>query len=92
MCSSRASSRSCPRVAGCRSSTRCFRTTRSGDVPGKDGPALVIRLEPHWSPQSYAARFERVRDYIAAGDVYQISLTFPLNGELKGDPLALYGP
>jgi para-aminobenzoate synthetase component I len=67
-----------------------FETTRSGDVPGKDGPALVIRLEPHWSPQSYAARFERVRDYIAAGDVYQINLTFPLNGELKGDPLALY--
>src|SRR5262245_13348209 len=67
-----------------------FETARPGEVPGNDGPALVTRLEPHWSPQAYAGRFERVRDYIAAGDVYQINLTFPLNGELQGDPLTLY--
>ena len=44
---------------------------------------------PGRSP-AYAPRFERVRDYIAAGDVYQINLTFPLDGVLDGDPLELY--
>src|SRR5262249_57923796 len=45
---------------------------------------------PSWSLRSYAARFEKVCDYIAAGDVYQINLTFPLDGVLDGDPLGLY--
>src|SRR5262245_17316572 len=62
-----------------------FETARSGDVPGTDGQATVTRLEPHWSPESYGARFERVHDYIAAGDVYQINLTFPLHGSVEGD-------
>ena len=68
-----------------------FETARAGDLPGDGGArALVNRLEPSWSLPAYATRFERVRDYIAAGDVYQINLTFPLDGVLDGDPLELY--
>jgi para-aminobenzoate synthetase component I len=67
-----------------------FEAARAGDVPAGDERAVVSRLDPAWSLQAYAARFERVRDYIAAGDVYQINLTFPLDGVLDGDPLGLY--
>jgi len=67
-----------------------FEAARAGDVPAGDERAVVNRLDPAWSLQTYATRFERVRDYIAAGDVYQINLTFPLHGVLDGDPLGLY--
>ena len=72
-----------------------FETARAGDLPvalpaGGEERALVNRLVPSWSLPAYALRFERVRDYIAAGDVYQINLTFPLDGVLDGDPLELY--
>jgi para-aminobenzoate synthetase component 1 len=67
-----------------------FEAARAGDVPAGDERAVVNRLDPAWSLETYATRFERVRDYIAAGDVYQINLTFPLNGVLDGDPLGLY--
>jgi aminodeoxychorismate synthase component I len=49
-----------------------------------------ISLEPAWTSEQYAERFQKCRDYIFAGDVYQINLTFPLYGRYDGDPLALY--
>ena len=42
------------------------------------------------SAADYARRFGAARDYIFAGDMYQINLTFPLHGVYAGDPLALY--
>ncbi|MDP3068530.1 MAG: aminodeoxychorismate synthase component I, partial [Methylocystis sp.] len=38
----------------------------------------------------YTQRFNTCRDYIFAGDVYQINLTFPLYGRYDGDALSLY--
>ena len=49
-----------------------------------------FRSEPAWTPEEYAERFQKCRDYIFAGDVYQINLTFPLYGRFEGEPLALY--
>ena len=43
---------------------------------------------PSWDAASYAAAFAHIRDYIAAGDVYQINLTFPLSFRIDGDPRA----
>ena len=40
--------------------------------------------------ESYASKFNRVQDYIAAGDVYQVNLTFPGRFAFAGDPLGLY--
>jgi len=54
------------------------------------GPPPTVPLTPAWTQAEYAARFQRCRDYIFAGDVYQINLTFPLYGRYRGDPLALY--
>ena len=44
------------------------------------------------SQADYARAFARTRDYIAAGDCYQINLTFPLASRLlSGSPAALRG-
>lgn len=49
------------------------------------GPA-----QPLWSRSRYDAAIAVARDYIAAGDCYQVNLTFPMQAEVAGDPLALY--
>ncbi len=48
-------------------------------------------LRPLISQRDYAAAFARTRDYIAAGDCYQINLTFPMGSRLlSGSALQLY--
>ncbi len=51
---------------------------------------LTVRLAPAWTAAEYAERFQKCRDYIFAGDVYQINLTFPMYGRFDGDPMTLY--
>lgn len=67
-----------------------FRAPRPWTLPPAEGPAPRVALTPAWSESAYAERFRQCRDYIFAGDVYQINLTFPLHGRYAGDPLALY--
>ncbi|MCC6920564.1 MAG: aminodeoxychorismate synthase component I [Alphaproteobacteria bacterium] len=50
---------------------------------------VVGAVQPLWSASDYAPIFARVRDYIAAGDIYQLNLTWPLTLPMTGDPLAL---
>ncbi|QEX16822.1 aminodeoxychorismate synthase, component I [Hypericibacter terrae] len=45
---------------------------------------------PSWDRATYGKAFRQVRDYIGAGDVYQINLTFKLGFDVEGDPLSLY--
>jgi aminodeoxychorismate synthase component I len=59
-------------------------------APAEAGPAAVEDLRPVWSFEDYRRRFDICRDYILAGDVYQINLTFPFVGRASGDPLDLY--
>lgn len=47
-------------------------------------------LAPATSFPAYAAAFERVKNYIAAGDTYQVNLTFKAHFQLSGSPLGLY--
>ncbi|WBO22772.1 aminodeoxychorismate synthase component I [Sphingomonas abietis] len=66
------------------------------------GPADIAALLPDpagaWagSPRpaidraAYLSAFARVKDYIAAGDIYQANLTFRATVPVAGDPLALY--
>lgn len=49
------------------------------------GPA-----RPLWDRARYDAAIAAVHDYIAAGDTYQINLTFPMEAEVAGDPLQIY--
>ena len=50
----------------------------------------IAALVPDWSFADYEPRFAKVLEHIAAGDVYQINLTFPMRGQIAGDPLVLY--
>ncbi|WP_374545778.1 aminodeoxychorismate synthase component I [Rhodoblastus sp.] len=63
-----------------------------GPAPALDagGAARVEQLRANWSFADYERRFAACRDYIAAGDVYQINLTFPVAGRWRGAPLDLY--
>ena len=45
---------------------------------------------PRMSEAAYTDAARRVADYIAAGDVYQINLTFPADYAFEGSPLGLY--
>jgi para-aminobenzoate synthetase/4-amino-4-deoxychorismate lyase len=38
----------------------------------------------------HAAAVDRIRDYISAGDCYQVNFTFPLTFQWFGHPLAVY--
>jgi len=49
-----------------------------------------IQLDPDWNAQQYMHRFDSVIDYLKAGDVYQINLTFPMRGNYSGQALDLY--
>ncbi|WP_103332620.1 aminodeoxychorismate synthase component I [Pseudotabrizicola formosa] len=73
------------------------------DAPQDAGAVLAaadeagrgVRLEPLVpcvTREAYRAAFARVQGYIAAGDCYQINLTFPLDAHLSaGTALGLYG-
>jgi len=50
----------------------------------------LSQLRPGISRADYCRAFAAVQEYIHAGDIYQANLTFPLNADYAGDPLALY--
>ncbi|WP_248306373.1 aminodeoxychorismate synthase component I [Devosia oryzisoli] len=50
----------------------------------------VRDLVPTLDEDGYAAAFERVQDLIAAGDTYQVNLTFKARFRLDGEPSGLY--
>lgn len=52
--------------------------------------AGVAELRAGLAASEYAQAVERIRDWIRAGDCYQINFTFPVDFTLYGDPLALY--
>jgi para-aminobenzoate synthetase/4-amino-4-deoxychorismate lyase len=65
------------------------------DVPqwlagNAEGRASIGPLDPAVSLGGYLRAFERLREAILAGDIYQANLTIPLTGPWRGDPLALY--
>ena len=73
------------------------------DGPGEAGPVLhraaeegrgtaMTAPEPMVGRRAYGNAARRVFDYIAAGDCYQVNLTFPMAARLvSGTPLGLYG-
>lgn len=70
-------------------------TEISGDrvatlLPAADGVSVAPPL-PLIDPAVYAADFERVKRHIAAGDIYQLNLTFPAEVRFQGTPPALFG-
>ena len=54
------------------------------------GRAYAGPLRPEWDEGAYASRFARVKDFIAAGDIYQANLSFRARFAFAGNPRALY--
>jgi para-aminobenzoate synthetase/4-amino-4-deoxychorismate lyase len=52
--------------------------------------AGVAEVQASLDAAAYAAKVGQVQAWIAAGDCYQINLTFPLDFRIYGQPLALY--
>ncbi|GAY22733.1 aminodeoxychorismate synthase component I [Sphingobium fuliginis] len=61
----------------------------TGLLPDPAG-ARVDRLQPLIDEAAYRAAFAQVQDYIRAGDIYQVNLTFPCAAHFIGDLMALY--
>jgi para-aminobenzoate synthetase/4-amino-4-deoxychorismate lyase len=53
---------------------------RLAGLPRPDAPDVLrqIAWRPQIAPEEYAARHARVREYIVAGDTYQVNLTYQL--------------
>ncbi len=62
------------------------------EAAAQAGAVRLTAPEPAVTRAAYDAAVRRVLDYIAAGDVYQVNLTFPMQARLEaGTPLGLYG-
>lgn len=57
--------------------------------PSGDGTGTLTRATPFWSASVHAAAIRTVKDYIAAGEIYQANLTFPFHATATGSPVAL---
>ena len=67
---------------------------RREEVPAPDAAAGGEFVLGEWTPSlaeaAYAERVERIREWIAAGDSYQVNLTLRLRAPFRGSPEALY--
>ena len=61
-----------------------------GEAPAPVGRAYAGPLTAEWDEAAYALRFAAVKDYIAAGDIYQANLSFRAGFAFAGNPRALY--
>ena len=57
---------------------------RAGTTPAITAPQAV------WGFDRYATALATLKDYIAAGDVYQATFTFPMTAQMTGHPADLY--
>jgi len=60
------------------------------DANGGADRAKIGNLRLSWTREQYGRAFKTVKDFIAAGDVYQINLTQKFFFDFEGDPVALY--
>jgi para-aminobenzoate synthetase/4-amino-4-deoxychorismate lyase len=60
------------------------------DAPAPAGRAYAGPLRAEWDEAAYGHRFAQVKDYIAAGDIYQANLSFRARFPFLGDARGLY--
>ena len=49
-----------------------------------------VSLKPNFTPRTYMAAIERIKEYLAAGDTYQVNLSQRFQSSFHGDPWDLY--
>ena len=57
---------------------------------GADEPFTLSDWTAAIDADAYARVIERIREYIAAGDTYQVNFTFPRHATFEGEPIGLY--
>jgi para-aminobenzoate synthetase/4-amino-4-deoxychorismate lyase len=62
----------------------------AADIAPAAGRAYAGPLQAEWDAAAYGARFATVKDYIAAGDIYQANLSFRAGFAFAGEPRVLY--
>ncbi len=60
------------------------------DKNGGAEHAKISDLTLSWTREQYTQAFDKVEEFIAAGDVYQINLTLKFHFAFEGDAVALY--
>jgi para-aminobenzoate synthetase/4-amino-4-deoxychorismate lyase len=60
------------------------------DANGSAERAKISDLRLSWTREQYADALATVKDYVAAGDVYQVNLTMKYRFGFEGDAVALY--
>ena len=61
-----------------------------GAVPAKTKMASVSKVQASLSEEEFADRVKRCKEYIAAGDIYQIVLSVLFRGKTDIDPFEVY--
>jgi anthranilate synthase component 1 len=59
-------------------------------LPGEPDAVTVSDFASNLTPAEYRARVEQAREYIAAGDIFQVVLSQRFSAEFAGDPLQVY--
>jgi para-aminobenzoate synthetase/4-amino-4-deoxychorismate lyase len=59
-------------------------------LPAAEEACAVSTWQPAITRDAYRAAIARIKDYIAAGDTYQVNFTLRLHARLAGDPWALF--
>ncbi|MBI5135207.1 chorismate-binding protein [Candidatus Uhrbacteria bacterium] len=49
-----------------------------------------IRLQPLWTHLDYAKRFNRIKEFILDGDIYQVNLSYPWTARFTSDARGLF--
>jgi para-aminobenzoate synthetase/4-amino-4-deoxychorismate lyase len=68
------------------SEAQAWLTTRDGG----DSPSGVAGIEANVDAARFTQAIERIRDYIAAGDTYQVNYTYRLRFDAFGSTISLY--
>jgi len=68
----------------------CDRDCFVATAPRNDRQNKEITLKSNFTPQEYMKAVNRVREYIAAGDVFQVNLSQRFEADLKIPPYELY--
>ena len=61
-----------------------------GKTPPTVAPFVASNIKARETEQDYTKNIERVKDYIAAGDCYQVNYAQQFTGEFTGDPYSVY--
>jgi para-aminobenzoate synthetase/4-amino-4-deoxychorismate lyase len=59
-------------------------------LPAPDTAYSLGDWRPSVSPEAFEQAINQIREYIAAGETYQVNYTFRLQAAFQGDPLALF--